>query len=541
MATSVPLNKIVSMLSDDSVEKRISAAVVLGELKAKGDGVHEGLVLMLDSDTPALQRPALEALARIGAKKALSSIFPLLSVRNADVVAAATRAIASLGESVVPKISARMEEAGTEERRALDAVLAELGGKDAFSTLLDALMFEDADAAKRAALQVRHHIKDASRAERKSHRSQVEKFLKKKELATLTHAKAAAVKILGYLEDDTAIPTLIAYADADGEPWQVRHEALIALRFALQAGKRVDDVMNVLINVAGAQDRQLSRTAIDTLRMLEIPEKHIAKFAKLADHEDLARAQAAIAKLGEQGGAKASKALVTVVTSGGQRSAEAAAEALDGNEEAVVDLAKALVAATNSFRGGLMAKVLKPMTSKIKPATKKQIIDAAIKKLGDGDDSWEPTLSIARDLDAKKTAEGLRALAAKLRKSKKKDKEIAVLTLLCKHEGAEDDDRFRLATAELLQSRKDTQPHARARDPALKRLGELLDNGFDVLAAMRKDRNIGNDELFYVGFHFVEDDHPVGEDMLGEVVKKSPRTKLGKAAKNKLKLVQAEA
>jgi HEAT repeat protein len=540
MATKDPTKKIVGLLSDESVEKRIAAAVVLGELKAKGPGVHEGLVAMLESDTPALQRPALDALAQIGAKKALKAIFPLLSVRNDNVRASASRAIASLGESVVPQIQARMAEAGTEERRALDAVLAELGGKDAFSTLLDALKLDDADAAKRAALQVRHHIKDATKAERKSYRSQVEKYLKKKDMAGLTHAKAAAVKILGYLEDETAIPTLIAYADDNGEPWQVRHEALIALRFALQAGKRVDDVMSVLINVAGAEDRQLSRTAIDTLRMLEIPDKHINKFAKLADHEDLARARAAIAKLGEQGGPKATKALVGVLGDGGPRSAEAAAEALEGNEEAVADLAKLLTTA-DSFRGGLVAKVLKPLTGHVKPAAKKAIIDAAVKKLGDGDDGWEPTLSIARDLDAKKTSEGLRALAAKLRKSKKKDKEIAVLTLLCKHEGAVDDDRFRLATAELAQSRRDTQPGARARDPALKHLGELLDNGFDVLAAMRKDRNIGNEELFYVGFHFVEDDHPVGEEMLGEVVKKSPRTKLGKAAKNKLKLVQAEA
>lgn len=536
MATKDPTKKIVALLSDESVEKRIAAAIVLGELKAKGPDVIAGLADMLDSETPALQRPALQALTSIGAKKALKSIFPLLSSKNSDVRAAAVRAVASLGESVVPQISARMEEAGVEERRALDQVLAELGGKDAFSTLLDALKLDDPDAAKRAALQVRHHIKDATKSERKSYRTQVERFLKKKDIAELTHAKSAAVKILGYLEDDSAIPTLIAYADDPKQPWQVRHEALIALRFALQAGKRVDDVMSVLINVAGADDRQLSRTAIDTLRLLPIPDKHVGKFAKLAAHEDLARARATIEKLGEQGGAKATKALVDVVVDGGPRSAEAAAEALEGNSDAVAALAKALVDVEDSFRGGLIARVLRPLVGEIKPAAKKAILEAAPKKLGAGDDAWEPILQIARVLDDKKTAEGLRALAQRLKRSKKTDKEIAVLTLLYKSEHSTDDDRFRLAAAELQKSRRDTQPGARARDPSLKHLETLVDNGFDIAAAMRKDRALGNEELFYVGFHFIEDDHPIGEELLGEIVKKSPRTKLGKAAKNKLKL-----
>ena len=104
-----PTDKIVALLSDTSVEKRIAAAIVLGELQAKGAPVLAGLVAMLESDTPALQRPALDALAQIGAGKVLASVFPLLSSRNEEVKSAAMRVLASLGEGVVKDIRARMD------------------------------------------------------------------------------------------------------------------------------------------------------------------------------------------------------------------------------------------------------------------------------------------------------------------------------------------------------------------------------------------------------------------------------------------------
>lgn len=534
-------DRIVALLADASVEKRIAAAIVLGELRAKGPKVSEGLVAMLDSGVPALQRPALDALAQIGAAKELPHVFPLLSSRSDDVRRSAARVLASLGEAVVPEIRARMEVATREERAALDQVLAELGGKDAFSTLLAALTLADAEAAKRAALQVRHHVKDANAREKKGYRAQVERFLKQKETQASPHAEAAAVKILGYLEDEGAIATLLAYAQDASRPFAVRHEALIALRFALTKGTGVDEVMGALIDVAGGADRQLARTAMDTLRLLDVPDKHVGKLAKLAGHEDLARAAAVIEKLGQQGGPKATKALVDVVTEGGPRSAELAADALAGNEEAAPALARALASDVDAHRAALIARVLRPLSAVIKPAAKKAVIEAAVQKLGAGDPGWEPTLQVARELDGEAVADGLRALASKLRKAKKRDKELAVLTLLCKHEGASDDDRYRLASAELQDSRKDTNPAARQRDPALKRLSALLDRGYDVAGALQKDKALTAEDLYYVGFHFAEEDHPLGDELLQHVVKAGPRTKLAKMAKNKLKLAAREA
>ena len=68
-------------------------------------------------------------------------------------------------------------------------------------------------------------------------------------------------------------------------------------------------------------------------------------------------------------------------------------------------------------------------------------------------------------------------------------------------------------------------------------LGSLLARGYDVSRALKKDRGLDLEQLYYVGFHFSEEGEPLGAELLEEVVKKAGRTKVGKMAKNKLALV----
>src|SRR6185437_9824666 len=149
---------------------------------------------------------------------------------------AATAAIRSVGEDVVPLIRTRLAAGDVATRRALDAILADLGGKDAFSTLLQGLATAEGEAAKAATLAVRQRVKDAGARERNSYLAETEKYLKKNKDGSPS-AIAAALKILGYLEDPSAVPTLLAYATAKDQPASVKQEALIALRFALQDSK----------------------------------------------------------------------------------------------------------------------------------------------------------------------------------------------------------------------------------------------------------------------------------------------------------------
>lgn len=529
------VDRIAKMLDSEAIEKKIAAAIVLGEIKAKGPKTTEGLRKLMHSDVPPVAKHAIDALARIGARRHVKELFPLLTVPPDEVRQAAARAIASVGADVVPTIRQRMTTASAEERRALDAILAELGGEDAFSALLAGLDASDEDAAKAAALAVRHEVKRADAKQRRRYVAQTEKFLKqKKDLAE--SARAAAVKILGYLEDERAVPTLVALGGSAKTPASVRQEALIALRFTAPTKNTPTEVLNLLLDVAEGDDRPLAQAALHTLSTMEFPPKLLKRLIKLANHSEIERASIAIEQLGRRPGVAPAEALVEVLAQLDRRRAELAAGALAGRNEAAPGLAKALLAAKNADRAWLIRNTLRPFAKDLKPAALTKLRDAALAKLAAGERGWEAEMDIARDGNAKAVSTALRELGQKLHRSKKTDRSLNVWRLLSRSEHAEPEDLYRLASLELGQSRLDTQPAARATDDGLRLLSGLLDRGFDVAAALRKDRSMEPAMLYYVGFHFSEARRPLGEELLKEVVKKGGRTKIAKMAKNKLAL-----
>jgi HEAT repeat protein len=529
--------KIVELLRSPAVEKQIAAAIVLGELKARAPGVVEGLAALLASGIPLLQVHALDALARIGSKKALPQIFPLLATGNDDVRRAATRAVVSVGDEVVPLIKERMATGTADERRALDAALAELGGKDAFSALIKGLAASDAEAAKAAALAVRQQIKNADGNKRRSYLAEVERFLDaQKKKGGAPGAIAAAVKILGYLEDERTIPTLLQYAGDDEQHASVRQEAIIGFRFALQKDRPTAKVIETLVTAAEAPDRTLAQAALHTLGSLQATEDMAKRLERLALHPDFDRARFVLDLLGRIGGAEAARVLAKVlVATADRRYAEAAASGLTGKEEAAPALARALLESTDPDRAWVLRNVLRPLARSVPAGLRKQLLDEAIERIANGERNYEAHLDVARDADPEGVAEALRALAARLRK-KDANKARVVLSILCKSDRATDDDRYALASLELARSTRDTRPASRASDESLRLLGLLLRKGFDVARALKKDRVLELDHLYYVGFHFTEVGHPLGEELLEEVVKKGGRAKVAKMAKNKLAL-----
>jgi HEAT repeats len=547
------IDKVIALLEKGSVEKRIAAAIVLGELQVKK--AQDRLVALIESEVPVLQRHAIEALTKIGMPRKLAPrLFLLLSAHVADVRDAARAAVASFGEEIVPAIRERIPHAPPDERRALDAILAELGGKDAFSALLGGLGSVDAEASKEAAIAMRQHVKNADARDRRGYLAETERFLAEKAKAGASpNVIAAAIKIIGYLEDQKATGTLLAYAGDPAHPPIVRQEALIALRFALGRGEGARDkrdhrdhreeeaserrVVSALLDAAEAADRTLATTALHTLGSMALPSGVGKRLETLILHPEFDRARFVLEMLGRQTGPESTRVLVHAACTLERKRAEVAAVALGGREDAMAPLAKALLETKDVDRAWLLRNVLRPSAKKIPPAVRRQLLDAAMERLGDGARGWEALLDVVRDADADSVAQAVRALAQKLRKAKNDEKAAAVYGLLCRTDRATDDDRYALASLELARAAKDTRPATRNADDSLKMLTTLLARGFDVASALRRDKSLELDALYYVGFHFAEAKKALGEELLAEVVRKGGRTKVGKMAKNKLALL----
>ncbi len=547
------INKIVGLLSSDAVERRIAAAIVLGEIRAKGTAVIDALADTLESEIGPLRRHALEALARLGAKRALPKILPLLTARDEDVRRAAVSAVVSAGEEVLPMLRARIGGASSDERRAIDAVLAALGGKDAFEALLEGLATSDAAAAKAAALAVRQRVKDADARQRRTYFGQVQKFLEKTaKRGGAAGAVAAGAKILGYLEDERGVPLLVELTRRERYPANVRQEALIALRFLLDAktdGDARGAVVGALVDAAQDSDRSLAQTALHTLAGIRLSSEAMRPIEKLVAHSDLERARFAIEMLGRQEGPHAARLLVNVLaTTTDKRRAELAASCLrvheDGRptgaavrDDAVPSLAKAILESPDADRAWLLRGVLRPCATRTPAPTRKQLLETALKRLTSGEGHWEPLLATVRDGDARAAVEALRALAQKLRKTDPV-RAVSVLRVLCQGEGAGEEDRYALAVAELARGSRDTRAAARAANEALRLFGAMIDRGTDVAAMLRRDRSLDLEDLYFLGFHFAEESLPLGEELLRLIVEKGGRAKIAKMARSKLALAE---
>jgi hypothetical protein len=554
------LARVIALLTDPVVEHRLAAATVLGALEVKEPKAVAALDKLLDGSSSE-RRAALDAFARLGShalKKVLPRVFAQLTFTDPHVREAAARALKAgaagsndATEEMVDAIKTRRTTASDAEKRELDKILAELGGADAFKALLDGIVTADEKTARQLALAVRERIASADKRTRKSFASSSTKALAK---ATSTkggapgvfpHQEAALIKILGWCEDESSTSLLVEALSDAKRHGSVRQEAAIALRFALKESAAEADVVEALLDAAGGDDLALARTAVDTLAGLTFGAKALPKLRALALHRDPDRAMFATRKLAADGSAPAVKVLVDVVLGGTREVSAAATEALKALPDVLAPCLHAITETHFADRALLLAEVVKPRLAptwsgeKLPKGAAQKLVDATIARIeGDGR-NYEAMLALARIAAPDKISEALRELAAKLKKQKKDERAAHVLILLTHSSGATDDDRVRLALLALKKSRLDPRPDNRARDEAIKLFEEIASN-VDVLAVLKKDKSITEEQLFYLGFHFAEEGDPIGEQLLNEVVSRSPRSKIAKAAKNKLKLT-AEA
>jgi HEAT repeat protein len=525
--------KLAALLASEAAERQIAAAIVIGELGLRDPALVAGLSAMAGSGLPPLQRHAAEALGRIAPPKALAALLPLLASRDEGVRRAAAAAVSAYGDAALPALRERLGATQGDERRAVEEALARTGGKDAIATLLGGLDGADVEEARAATLAARQRIKDADARERRAYLGEVKRFLGLKKTKSSPAATVAALRVLGFLEDEGSVPLLLEQAASAKAAPEVREEALIALRFLgrggnEKAGAKAAAAAAKIMGVAETAALPTARAAIYTLACLPLPGALAPRLAKLAAHGEAERARLATERLAQMPGPEASRALGELLLGTRERAlAEAAATALSSRPDAGAVLARALLDAEDAERVALLARLLRPHQRALDGKATRALREESVARLtaGKPPGTWEPLISVAREADADATAEALRAAAAKLRKGKPQQA-LAALRLLGRAPAATPDDGYAWATLELGAGR---------RDEAFTIFGQLAERGFDLASALRRDRALDAEARYQIGFHFAESRHPVGEEILSAVAEAAGRTKLGQMARAKLK------
>jgi hypothetical protein len=202
-------------------------------------------------------------------------------------------------------------------------------------------------------------------------------------------------------------------------------------------------------------------------------------------------------------------------------------------------LANALAAAEEEVGSQVLAEALQPIAKRLGKKEVTALLRAGVKDLKGAVALARRKLEPVREADPEAWATALRD-GAEAAVKKDAARAETLYALLARSPVGTDMDRYALARLLLSRSPKDPHPKARQRDPAVLELQRLAGGSFPLAKTLQKDKSLNDQDRYYLGFHFAEshvpDEQSVGYDLLEALAKKG-KTKIGKAAKNKLALL----
>jgi len=535
------LQPIVALLSSDQPNRRLAAAVVLGELAPSDADVARALGAALGHADESLTRELAVALGRTRHKAAFPYLLPLLLNAPLAVRDAAGRALAQLKMDVTTELQKTWQKASGAEKRALVDAFARLHSGEATKFLLGGLFDPDFEMVKEICAAIRRHLNEATEEERKALFKQVESFLKSPKVKKDMRATTSCLILLGSPGNVAARPTLTDYVGRKHVAF-VRRNALQALANLGKNGPGLDAMIKKVLPLLRENDHEnIVSPAIGLLSPVEFPAGAVKELQKLTKSANASVRRFAVRKLGFQKGKKIVAQMLDWLSDADQEVRDIAAKALCHIEDAAQPLLQKLAKITKPDDAWTLVKLIKPHAERLAKDAKKKLAARCFELLEKNDPRAEAYIWLLRNMDAAGFNAQLAEAGADFRKRKKFAAAVHCLRLLANTELFTPQVRYELSSAGLKESAKDLSPARRNEDPCLRGFGVLLrDSAFNLFERVAKDKKLFEaEDLYYLGFHFAES--PLGHErkfaeQVFELLKDTwPRSEQARAAKNKLK------
>jgi hypothetical protein len=537
-AMQVPLSKILNLLEpSNDVEVRRAALTVLGEIGQRTGDVPDAVVAALADEDAEVRLRAIAAAGKLRVEKALPLLTERIKSGGTEAVQAAEVA-ARLGAKGRKHLHELMPQVAPGLRRYIASALAGAGAAGSGDVKeLEVLLDKDPGVVESTVKSLAATIPMLDARRKQAIADELIRLAGDRQTVLSPATESAVVRLAGLLDDDRVAPLLWDRVLAP-HSHEARASALAALGKWVQSPTK--EQRHRLFLCAAEPDFRVAAPALMILDRLPVTDKTAAEWLPLFRSPGLAGRRLALAKVGDRDSDEVAETLVGQLGHPDRAFRDDVLDRLSRTERGRKALAARLVSADTADAAWPLARVLARFAQDDSEAWAKELFPQATKYLESGDRRAEPLLFVLREGSAAVLRERLQKRAAALVAKEAFETAHLVYRTLARDPAAGFPYRLELALCGLKVSAKELSAEARGHDPSLGTFVELVrQDAPAMLAGIERALWLAAEDIYYLGFHFVESSEEAlrafGGAVLQMLLKRFGRNKLATAATAKLK------
>lgn len=534
------LKGLLDLIAADDVETRCAALLVLARLGPQEARVIKRVGEALEAKNAVVRDFAIGYFEQVRPKDGLAHLIPLLDSEEEGLRRRVTAILAAYGPAAV---AAARRLIGDAPRRRLNAIIeicATVRSSAALDLLFELMNHEDFDT-HRAACDALIHVLPQLDA-----KARTDLYARSEALAAGAKGRRTALvgaaKLLGGLADPKARKRLLAMLD-EREPHVVRTHALAALLQCLRGQKLTDKEIDTCLALLDSDDEAgMLRPAVQLLEDQALDRSYLNRLSQLAESPQPLVKRFAVQKLGSFESGSVVKTLIGYLTDDSYARRDQAATSLKKLPAARLPLMKEFLACDDERRAWALAEILLMHDRDWKRDVLGSLWDCLQSALEKREDRlYTAYFHFLNAMDSERLAQQVRERAEVQRKKKSFAMAVRWLQLLKDGPAFDEETRLALSIAEIKAHPRAVSSVVKRHDASLDRLRDLSRSAFPLAERLRKERVLEPEDLFYIAFQLAEggrEERAVAEELLDHIATKHGRTKVGKASKNKLRLLQ---
>lgn len=533
------LNKILGLAEKGTVEQRCASLLVMGALKLQSLEITKTVGTMLDHANPIIKDYALRYFEQVQAKAGTPLFLKLLDDPDRDVQERAVRLLTQAGAAVVDPLAKNSARASRAWQINAARILCAVQGSSARQALLQMLQAGSDDFNKSICDLMTPALREMDTKEQALFYDELQAYAKKLDETQQRPALVSVVRLLGQLGRADARRWLFRFIGPEHLPVLRSHALVALLRCLRDQDLRKDEYAKLFPLLEEAEMTEVTRLALELLDKHELPDDSRALLPRFLESRHPEVQKFALRKMAGFGTPGTVRTLIEQLGDTDYRRRDVAASSLRKMPEARTALIKELLACEEPSKAWSIAELLASSEGKWRQDTMEALWNRLQAAITAEDRIQTAFLHVMKRADADHTYDQLARQGARLIKAKRYKEGLAFLNPLKELPGFKPEHKFQIALAQLKLHSHSVASHRQ--HPVLDLFADLYRNSaFPLYEALKKEKSLAPEEFFALGFSLVErsgQERNLGKDLLDHVAAKSPRTKSGKSAKNKLKLL----